>query len=263
MNFVYRGKTALVTGASSGIGKCFAEELARKGCSLILAARSVDKLEELAARLRFEHGVNAAAIPVDLSQSGAAERLWAEVRQKELRVDILINNAGFGTLSRFDRIDASRIVQEIQLNIVSLTELTHRFMQPMLLQQSGLVINVASMTAFQPTPYMAVYGATKSYVLSFTEALWAENQGSGVQFLALCPGETKSSFHQVSGSDDLKGKRMEPVDVVRAAFQAVDRKRHYRIAGRSNYWTGQLPRLFPRRLIVHYAARLFQPNGKA
>lgn len=263
MNIVYKGKTALITGASSGIGRCFAQELAKKGSHLILAARSEDKLNELAEQLRSAYSIEAAVIPMDLAQSGAAEQLAEEVSRRSLHVDILINNAGFGTLNRFDRIEPARISQELQLNVASLTGLTHIFMQPMLRQGSGIVINVSSMTAFQPTPYMASYGAAKAYVLSFTEALWAENKDRGVQFLALCPGETHSSFHATSGADSLQGKKMEAIEVVNAAFEALERGQSCKIVGRSNYWMAQLPRILSRRFIVGYVERLFRTALKA
>jgi short-subunit dehydrogenase len=259
MAWNYNQKTALITGASSGIGEVFARELAKKGCHLILVARSQKKLEQLAHELQSTHSIRAVAIPTDLTHTVAPQKLAEDVASLGLTVDILINNAGFGTLGTFDQVAESRILQEIQLNVTSLTELTHLFIGPMIQRHSGLIINVASMTAFQPVPFMAVYGATKAYVLSFTEALWAENHGNGVQVLALCPGETKSSFHVTSGSDSLKSKRMEPIEVVNAAFEAVEQDRSYKIAGRNNYVMAQFPRFLPRRIILNYAKRVFRP----
>lgn len=256
----YAGKTILITGASSGIGECFAQELAAKGARLILVARSEQKLKTLAAKLSAQHGIEAAVMPIDLSVTGAAKRLTKDLQDRGLQTDILINNAGMGTMNRFDEIDAARIEREIGLNIGSLTELTRCLLPDMLSRGSGLVINVASMTAFQPAPYMAVYGATKAYVLSFTEALWAENQNRGVQFLALCPGETQSAFHESSGSDSLHGKRMQPIEVVNAAFRAVEQQKNYRIVGRKNYWMGQLPRFFSRRFVLRITERMLRHN---
>ncbi|MBW7453085.1 SDR family NAD(P)-dependent oxidoreductase [Paenibacillus sepulcri] len=254
----YSKKTALVTGASSGIGEVFANELAKKGCNLILVARSEDKLKQIAHELQETHSIHAIPLSVDLSSVNAAEKIAQEVENLGLTVDVLINNAGFGTLGEFNQISPTRVHQEIQLNVVSLTELTHKFIGSMIERKDGIIINVASMTAFQPVPYMAVYGATKAYVLSFTEALWAEYRDSGVQIVALCPGETKSSFHAASGSDNLKSKRMEPIDVVNAAFKAVERNRSHIIVGRNNYITAQLPRLLPRSTVVKFAKRIFQ-----
>ncbi|CAM4304427.1 SDR family NAD(P)-dependent oxidoreductase [Saccharibacillus endophyticus] len=258
----YTGKTVLITGASSGIGECFSEELAAKGAHLILVARSSEKLNALAERLSGRYGIQAVAISLDLSVSGAAERLTKNMQDCGLQPDMLINNAGIGTMARFEEIDAARIEREVTLNIMTLTELTRYLLPNMLKRGSGLVINVASMTAFQPSPYMAVYGATKAYVLSFTEALWAENQNRGVQFLALCPGETQSSFHGSSGADSLNGKRMQPIEVVNAAFQAVEQQKNYRIAGRGNYWMGQLPRFFSRRSVLRIVERMLRSGLK-
>ncbi|WP_068783559.1 SDR family NAD(P)-dependent oxidoreductase [Paenibacillus phocaensis] len=254
----YANKTALVTGASSGIGEVFAKELAKKGCNLILVARSEKPLNEIAKKLQKEYSIKAVSLPVDLSVGNAAEIVQQKVESLGLEVNILINNAGFGTLGIFNEIPAGRLNQEIQLNITSLTELTHKFIGSMIKRNEGVIINVSSMTAFQPAPYMAAYGATKAYVLSFTEALWAEYRDSGLRIVALCPGETKSSFHAVSGSTNLKSKRMEPIDVVNAAFRAVEKDRGYIIAGKNNYLMAQLPRFLPRSVVVKFARRLFQ-----
>lgn len=256
MNF--SKKTALVTGASSGIGKVFATELAKKGCNLILVARSEDKLEQIAKELQKTYLIHAVPLSVDLSSVNAAEKVAMEVESLGLTVDILINNAGFGTMGVFNQISSTRVHQEIQLNVMSLTELTHLFIGSMIERKEGIIINVASMTAFQPAPYMAVYGATKAYVLSFTEALWAEYRDSGVQIVALCPGETKSSFHTASGTESLQGKRMEPIDVVNAAFKGVKKDRSHIIVGRNNYIMAQLPRLLPRSTVVKFAKGVFQ-----
>jgi len=255
----YSNKTALVTGASSGIGEMFANELAKKGCNLILVARSENKLKQLADNLQRAYSIHATPLPVDLAAANAAERVAEEIGKLGLTVDILINNAGFGTLGAFNEIQQSRIHQEIQLNVISLTELTHKFIGSMVERKEGIVINVASMTAFLPVPFMAVYGATKAYVLSFTEALWAEYRDCGIQIVALCPGETKSSFHATSGSENLKSKRMDPMDVVKAAFKAVEKDRCNIIAGRNNYFMAQLPRILPRSVIVKLARRAFLP----
>lgn len=256
MNYV--NKTALVTGASSGIGKVFATELAKKGCNLILVARSKDKLEQLAEELHITYSIQTVPLAIDLSTISAAENLAREIEMRGLTVDILVNNAGFGTMGEFHSISPARIQQEIHLNVTSLTELTHVFISPMARRKEGIIINVASMTAFQPAPYMAVYGATKAYVLSFTEALWAEYNDTGVQVIALCPGETQSSFHAVSGTDSLTSKRMQPIDVVNAAFAGLGKKRSHIIVGRKNYMMAQLPRLLPRSTVVQFAKGVFQ-----
>ncbi|GAA0359642.1 SDR family NAD(P)-dependent oxidoreductase [Bacillus horti] len=259
MKWNYRKKTALVTGASSGIGEVFAHELAKKGCNLILVARTQERLEQLARVLEEMYTINAVVIPMDLGRFDAAGRIAQEVSNLGLSVDILINNAGFGTLGRFNDIPQSRLIQEIQLNIGSLTELTHLFIGGMCERKDGVIVSVASMTAFQPTPFMAVYGATKAYILSFTEALWAEYRESGVRIVALCPGETKSSFHAVSGTECLNSKRMEPIEVVNAAFDAVEKDRSSRIVGINNNVMALLSRFLPRRVIINVTKNIFQP----
>ncbi|WP_020620747.1 SDR family NAD(P)-dependent oxidoreductase [Paenibacillus daejeonensis] len=259
MTWNYTGQTALVTGASSGIGKAFAEQLARTGCHLILVARSRDRLEQLAYELKTSYGVEVHVITADLADPTSVDHLAKELTDRQLTIDILVNNAGFGTMGAFHQLSPERLMQEIQLNVASLTALTHLCLGPMLVSSRGVVINVASMTAFQPAPYMAVYGATKAYVLSFTEALWAEYQSRGVRIVALCPGETKSSFHTVSGTDELTSKRMEPEDVVHAAFQAVDRNKSNKIVGVRNYIMAQLPRLLPRTIVLQVVGSMFRP----
>lgn len=259
MTWNYTGQTALVTGASSGIGKAFAQELARRGCHLILVARSREQLEQLAHELESSYGVRAIALPADLTDPTSAHELMNELTVRQLSVDILVNNAGFGTMGAFHHLSFDRLMQEIQLNIATLTALTHLCIGPMLTSTKGVIINVASMTAFQPAPFMAVYGATKAYVLSFTEALWAEYRTEGIRILALCPGETRSSFHAVSGTDDLRGKRMEPEEVVQAAFIAVDKNRSSKIAGKRNFLMAQLSRFLPRRTVLNVVRGMFRP----
>ncbi|MFS0722451.1 SDR family NAD(P)-dependent oxidoreductase [Paenibacillus sp. 1P07SE] len=253
-----KGQTAMITGASSGIGKAFAQELARRGCHVILVARSRDRLEQLAQGLESAYGIRALALPADLTDPASVDDLMTELTVRQLGVDILVNNAGFGTMGAFHQLSLERLMQEIQLNVAALTGLTYRCIGHMLQAKNGVVINVASMTAFQPTPYMSVYGATKAYVLSFTEALWAEYRDHGVRIVALCPGETRSSFHEVSGTDDLKSKRMEPEEVVQAAMKAVDQDRSSKIAGRQNYLMAQLPRFLPRRLVLNVVRGMFR-----
>lgn len=257
---IFDKKTALITGASSGIGEVFAYELAKKGCNLILVARSRDKLDRLSKKLEKDYQIKAMSLPMDLTTISSSKLIWTEIRNLGIDVDILINNAGVGTLASFDQIKTERITQEIHLNITSLTELTRLFIEPMIKKGTGIIINVSSMTAFQPAPYMAVYGATKSYVLSFTEALWAEHKDNGIQILALCPGETKSSFHTSSGSDHLKGKRMEPIEVVNAAFHGLDKGQNYKIVGKSNYILSLFSRFLPRKTVLKITANMFKNN---
>lgn len=185
---------ALVTGASSGIGAEFARILASKGYPLVLVARREENLRALARELESAHGMATRVLVSDLSVGGAAEALWRQVEEAGLEIGVLINNAGFGDHGSFSQADWDRTHQMLQLNIVALTALTRFALPPMLARGEGYILNVASTAAFQPGPGMAVYFATKAYVLSFTEALWSELQGSGVVATTLCPGPTQSEF---------------------------------------------------------------------
>ena len=186
---------ALITGASAGIGLEFALRLAERGYDLILVARRRDRLLELAAQVRSGHGeVRAEVIAADLSGAASAATVAAEVARLGMHVDLLVNNAGFGTHGYFETLSTEREHEEIALNVATLVGLTHAFLPAMLARGRGGVINVASTAAFQAVPYMAVYGATKAFVRSFSEALYEEVRGRGVRVLALCPGPTATEF---------------------------------------------------------------------
>ena len=206
--------TALVTGASSGIGEQFAVQLAARGHNLVLSARSVDRLQALADRLRRDHpNIQVDIISADLAVSGGAKGLTDELTARDIRVDVLINNAGFGSHDAFVDEDPDNVVREIQLNCSSLVELTSRLLPAMVERKQGGVLNVASTAAFQPIATMAVYAATKAFVLSFTEALWAETRKSGARVMALCPGATDTAFFDVTGKDFLTSGRQSPEQV--------------------------------------------------
>lgn len=191
-------KTALITGASTGIGVVFARQLAQRQMELILVARSRDKLEQLAAELEEQYGVKVTVIVQDLTVAGAGKLVYDTVNQKGINVDLLVNNAGFGGYGAFSEQDLARQLEMIQLNNLVLVELSHYFLRPMLAGAGGAIINVASIAGFQPLPYLSVYAATKAFVLSFSESLWAENKDKGVKILALCPGPTESNFFEVA-----------------------------------------------------------------
>jgi short-subunit dehydrogenase len=193
---------ALVTGASSGIGADLARELARDGHDLVLAARSVAPMESLAAELAVL-GTGTVVIPADLSEPGGAAALANAIEARGLTVDVLINNAGLGAVGRFDQVDPRRIGDMLQVNIVALTELTRLLLPGMVARRRGKVMLVASTAAFQPGPNMAVYFATKAYVLSFGEAIAYELRGTGVTVTVLCPGATATNFQRVAGMSEL------------------------------------------------------------
>ncbi|MEK7703974.1 MAG: SDR family oxidoreductase [Myxococcota bacterium] len=260
--FVYSSKTALITGASSGIGEAFAYALARRGTHLVLVARSKQRLETLAAELRARHGVRVEVVSADLTAPGAVERIRAQLQDRELHVDLLINNAGFGTYGAFDTLTLPREREQITLNVASLVELTHTFLPGMLARADGGVINVASTAGFQACPHMATYGATKAFVLSFSEALWAENHRRGVTVTALCPGPTETAFFaSFNGVEPDIGPKVGAETVVAAGLKAFERGRSYVIPGRRNYWLAQLSRWSSRRLTALIAERMLRPKA--
>lgn len=258
------GKTALVTGASSGIGEALARQLASQGVHLVLVARSQDRLQALAQELGTRHRVRAQALAADLAQPGCAAALQARVQALGATVDILVNNAGFGTYGPFEDIVAAEEQREIALNVAAVVDLTHAFLPAMLARGEGAVLNVASTAAFQPTPYLAVYGATKAFVLSFSEALWAEYQGRGIQVAALCPGAVETAFIAGLGDPAVRhtpvfASTLSPEEVARRAVQALRGTSPTHIVGAKNWLMAQSARLTPRRVVAMFGAALMRP----
>ena len=190
---------ALITGASSGIGAEFARQLAPQGYDLVLTARSQAPLETLAADLRQRHSIDVEVIPLDLTDPEAPSQLYQQTCDRQLQIDLLINNAGYGDYGDFAEGDRQKLLGMVQLNISALTDLTYQFLQPMRSRQSGTILNIGSIGGFQPIPYLALYAATKAFVLSFSEALWAENKDLGLKVMAICPGPTATAFNDVAG----------------------------------------------------------------
>ncbi|MEV6237889.1 SDR family oxidoreductase [Lentzea sp. NPDC051838] len=249
MTIDYRGARILITGASAGIGAQFARELARRGSDLVLVARRTDRLEALAAELK---DVEVTVLPCDLTEPGAAEALAKELRARGTKLTGLINNAGFGTFGPFAGEDAERLRTEIALDISAVVDLTKTFVDE-LVEARGVLINVASMAAYTPVPRMAVYGAAKAFVLSFTEALWQEHRRSGLKVLALSPGATRTEFFDVAGEEAAAGARMHtPELVVRTALRTLDRRNPPPsvAVGRTNRLMASLSRLASRRQAV-------------
>ncbi|MEO0870040.1 MAG: SDR family oxidoreductase [Cyanobacteria bacterium J06642_11] len=258
-------KIALITGASSGIGAEFARQLAAKKLDLVLTARSQDKLDNLAEQLRQQHGIRTYIITQDLAEPGAASSVARQVEEFGIVVDLLINNAGFGAYGSFSESHLERQASMIQLNISALVELTHAFLPAMLKRHEGRIINVSSIAGFQPMPYWSVYAASKAFVLSFSEALWAEVKEKGVKVLALCPGPTESNFFAVAEvpSNSEMSSNLNQLDsvksVVTSALIALE-------SGQSNIVTGglmtqliaNLPRVLPRDVLVGLVEKQFR-----
>jgi len=245
---------ALITGASAGLGVDFARRLSARGHRLVLAARRADRLEALAAELG-----NARAVAVDLSASDSAARLIADVAQAGEQIDVLVNNAGFGLGGNFAELDGARQRQMIDLNVGTLTDLCHAVAPQMIERRAGAILNLASTAAFQPGPGMAVYFATKAYVLSFTEALHEELKPFGVKVSALCPGPTLTEFGDVAGFKN-KGAfdrlSMASSAVVDIGLEGLERNKAVVIAGAVNKAGAWSTRFVPRTLVRKVAGKM-------
>ncbi len=251
---------ALITGASSGIGLELARECARHGHDLVLVARRANKLEQLAAELKGEHGIEVQVLAADLSVLSNCDQIYGQLKETGIEVEYLLNNAGFGDYGSFADGDGERQMQMIQLNVAALTRLTRLYVPDMQAQRKGYVLNVASTAAFQPGPMLAVYFASKAYVLHFSEAIANELQGTGVSVTALCPGATQSEFAQVANAERslLFNFRKLPTSaaVARYGYRAMIKKRRVAVHGLFNKLLSQSVRLSPRRLTTAIARRM-------
>lgn len=254
----FKAKTAVITGASSGIGLAYAEEFAKRGSNLVLVARSKDALEKLGAALEKTHGVRVHVVPQDLSQVSAGSELMAKLEKLGVSTDILVNNAGFGTNKRVAKEDRLKVQQEIVLNVVTLVDLTTAILPTLLKKNSGAIINIGSTASFQPVPGLAVYAATKAFVRSFTEALWAEVRGSKVKVLAIHPGATETEFFKVAGAKPA-GKLAPVSTVVSATFKALESAKSGPsiVVGAANSLMAFSTRFAPKKIVLGVAAKLF------
>jgi short-subunit dehydrogenase len=253
-------KTALVTGASSGIGLELTRLFARDGYDLVLVARSEAKLRELDEQYAKEYATKTTVLPIDLSKPNAAQDIADALRAQSIDVDVLVNNAGFGYVGPFAEIDLKSQLEMIQVNIVALTHLTRLLLPPMVARKSGAVLNVASTAAFQPGPLMAVYYATKAYVLSFSEAIADELRDRGVTVTALCPGPTETGFAVAADMTTSRlfkvRKPMSSAEVARVGYNAMKSGRRVVVAGLMNSVMAQSVRLTPRRVVTTIVRRL-------
>lgn len=251
--------TTLITGASSGIGEAFARSLAARGRNVLLVARSEDKLVGLCSELGRSNSIRAQHFAIDLSKPESAFDVFAETQRRGLVVDMLINNAGFGSFGDFAKLELDRELNMIDLNIKSLVELTQKFLIPMRQRRQGTIINVASTAGFQPVPFMATYAATKAFVLSFSEALWEENRPYGVHVMALCPGVTETNFFEASRGQRPPARVVQtPEDVVETALSGLNRKKSSTVSGWTNLLMIEAERFVPRSLVVRAAGRMMR-----
>ncbi|QIG78922.1 SDR family NAD(P)-dependent oxidoreductase [Stakelama tenebrarum] len=255
---------ALITGASAGLGACFAEALAARGYALILTARRGERLEMLAERLRADHGVTVSTIACDLARDDGVARLVTEIGRRGLAVDLLVNNAGFGLHGPFLDHAPDRIAAMIDLNCRAVAQLSRALLPGMVQMRRGGIIHVASVAAFVPGPWMAVYYASKAFVLSLSEALREEVRGKGVRIVALCPGPTATEFGAVSGIADSRAFRAAAGDVetvVRAALRAYDRDRAICIPGIAYRTMTAMRRFAPAAMTRRLVAMLQRGRG--
>jgi short-subunit dehydrogenase len=251
---------ALITGASSGIGECFARALAARRHNLVLVARSRGKLESLAHELHEAHAVHAEAIDLDLSGTGAAGRLVQLLHERDLQIDLLVNNAGFGGRREFWKLPLERQAEMIRLNVAALVELTYLLLPSMMEARRGSIINVSSTAGFQPVPYTAVYSATKAFVTSFSEALREELRPYGVVVVTLCPGGTRTNFFEAGqyGMRKFPGGLQAPEKVVEAGLKALDRGGGLVVPRLFNKLGVFSQRFAPRSLVTKVAGRIFR-----
>lgn len=257
------GRTALVTGASSGLGVSFARALAARGARVVVTARRLERLEALAAELRKDHSVDAVAIASDLASPGGARALLRELDERELAIDVLVNNAGGGKQAFFLASDWESVRAQIQLNVTSLVELTHSLAARMAERGRGHVLNVASIGAYLPVPGYATYAASKALVRGFSEAVAQELAGSGVRVCCLCPGGIDTEFFDAAGqrvSWWLKLGLMSPDRCARIGLRALFGCRRNVVSGLSNALAVFLMRFAPRYLITRIAGALMGPS---
>jgi uncharacterized protein len=259
-----RRATALVTGASGGIGLALAKELAKDRHDLVLVARTEGKLEHIAAELRSTYGCEVTVIAMDLTHSAAPEDLYQTLIAKNIQVDVLVNNAGFATYGKFVETALERELAQLQLNVVTLTHLSKLFVRDMVIHGHGAVLNVASTAAFQPGPLMAVYYATKAYVLSLSEALADELRGTGVTVTTLCPGPTASGFQEAAQMQDsrlVQRGLMSAETVAAQGYAALKRGERVVIPGFANQLGAMLPRFLPRQLVTRVVRTMQAQEG--
>lgn len=261
----WSGRWALVTGASAGIGKALAEELARGGTNLVLTARRRERLEELAQTLARRNNVQTRVFVADLSERGAPEKIFRFTSEQGIEVELLINNAGFGAYGEFETREMQRLTDMVQVNCTAVVHLTRLYLPGMVSRGRGDVLILASTAAFQAVPYISTYAATKAFDLLFAEGLAEEMKPHGVRVCALCPGSTESEFAQVAEQTNVaaaRGHRETAEKVARTGLRALAAGKSYVISGMGNYFGAHSQRLVPRRLVTRVAANLFRPRNE-
>ncbi len=261
MTTEWKNKWALVTGSSAGIGKAIAEELAAGGTNLLLTARRVDRLQEIAAGLRSTHKISTEIFEADLANPSSPEGLFRFTEEKGIPVELLVNNAGFGQFGELPNVDTKRLLDMVQVNCTAVLHLTRLFLPQMIARRRGDVLIVASTAAFQAVPYISTYAATKAFDLYLAEGLAEEMKPHGIRVCALCPGTTESEFHDVAGHPlHSRGRQETAGKVAKTGLQALAAGKSYVISGLGNYLGAHGERLVPRRFVTRVAAKMFRPR---
>ncbi|MCG8405048.1 MAG: SDR family oxidoreductase [Phycisphaerales bacterium] len=261
---MFRQKNVLITGASSGIGSALAERFAQAGAQLVLVARRKDRLTALTKELKV-HGVAVHNIVADLVEPGACDRIVSEAKRAVGRIDVLVNNAGVGEYGRFHEQDVDVLENMMQLNMSALVRLTHRVLPDMIERRSGHLLNIASTAAFQPTPYMCVYGATKSFVLNFSLSLWEELRRRGIGVTCVCPGPVKTEFFDRGGFETQKSHMtrlaMSADQIAESAYTKLSQGRTAHVPGMLNKLGTILVRFAPLRTVTRISSKLLAPKS--
>src|ERR1700687_3480152 len=260
MNGPWAGKWSLVTGASAGIGVALARELAAGGANLVLTARRKERLEKLAQELSAAHKIRAEVFAADLAQPDAPQQIFTFTLAKQIEIDLLVNNAGFGGYGEFATADTQRLLDMVQVNCSAVVHLTRLYLPQMLKRRSGDVLILASTASFQAVPFISTYAATKAFDLLFAEGLADAVRPHGIRVCALCPGSTESEFHAVAGQEKFTRKAETAEKVARTGLKALAAGKSYVISGLGNYLGAQGERLVPRRMVTRIAGGMFKPR---
>ncbi|MGA8234314.1 MAG: SDR family oxidoreductase [Candidatus Acidiferrales bacterium] len=257
----WRGKWALVTGASAGIGLEFAKQLAAGGANLVLTARRRDRLEKIEQELASKHGITVEIVAADLAAADAPRQIFQFTHDRRIEIELLVNNAGFGVYGEFGGSDIASELDMVLVNCSAVVHLTHLYLPSMIARRHGDILIVASIAGFQGIPFFSIYAATKGFDLLFAEGLAEEVRPHGVHVCALCPGSTDSEFHAVAGTPQRSFRSQETSEkVARVGLQAVAKGKSYVISGAKNYLLTHIQRLTPRSLVTKIAAKLYQPE---
>jgi short-subunit dehydrogenase len=258
----WQGKWALITGASAGIGVALARELAAGGTNLVLTARRRDRLAGLAGELSAKHNIRALVCVADLAQPAGPREIFAFTESKNITVDLLVNNAGFGAYGEFSKVHLDRLLEMVQVNVNAVVHLTHLYLPGMVARGSGDILILASVAAFQAVPYITTYAATKSFDLYFAEGLAEEVRHHGIRVCALCPGSTATEFFQVAGQRQHTRPAETAEKVARVGLRALAAGKTSVISGFTNWLGAETVRFAPRRMVARIAAGMFRPPEK-